>query len=114
MTSTDQLKTIDNRIKASQAQYNVDRLAAIIFAKSSNELGKYEFLTAEDLGYKTSLTEQAKFDYSPLGKVFNKRLDKYDVKEGLSKISKNIENKGEQLLKAITGKTDINHKLNFL
>ena len=38
MTSTDQLKTIDNRIKASQAQYNVDRLAAIIFAKSSNDL----------------------------------------------------------------------------
>ena len=114
MTLTDQLKIIDDKIKANQAQCNVDRLAAIIFAKSSNELGKYEFLMAEDLGYKTSLTEQAKFDYSPLGKVFNKRLDKDDLKEGLSKISKNIENKGEQLLKATKGKTDINHKLNFL
>ena len=71
MTLTDQLKIIDDKIKANQAQCNLDRLAAIIFAKSSNELGKYEFLTAEDLGYKTSLTEQAKFDYSPLSKVFN-------------------------------------------
>ena len=50
---------------------------------------------AEDLGYKSSLTEQVKFDYSPLDKVFNKRMDKDDLKEGLSKISKIIENKGE-------------------
>ena len=34
-------------------------------------------------------------------------LDKDDLKEGLSKISKNIESKGEELLKAIKGKTDI-------
>ena len=40
----------------------------LIIAKSSNELGKYEFLTGEDLGYKPSLIEVAKFDYSPPGK----------------------------------------------
>ena len=37
-------------------------------------LGKYELLTGEDLGLKPSLVEQAKFEYSPLGKIFNKGL----------------------------------------
>ena len=34
-----------------------------------------------------------KFKYSPLGKVFTKRLDKNDQKEGLFKRLKNIERK---------------------
>ena len=32
MTVTDQLKTIDNKVKANQAQYDLDRLAAKISA----------------------------------------------------------------------------------
>ena len=32
-------------------------------------MGKYEDLTGEDLDYKPSTSEQAKFDYSPLGMV---------------------------------------------
>ena len=46
---------------------------------SSNDLRKCEYLTGDDLGYKPSVVEQAKFDYSPLGKIFNKGLteDKY-------------------------------------
>ena len=32
MTVTDQLKIIDNKIKANQTQYDLDRLAAKIFA----------------------------------------------------------------------------------
>ena len=36
------------------------------------------------MGLKQSTVEQAKFEYSPLGKIFNKRLDKdEDKKEGL-------------------------------
>ena len=50
MTGADQLKIIDNKIKANQAQYKLGRLAAIISAKSSNELQKYKYLTGEDLG----------------------------------------------------------------
>ena len=42
-------------------------------------------MTGEDLGYKPSAVEQAKFEYSPLGKVFNRRLEKEDNKEGLLK-----------------------------
>ena len=38
MTVTDQLKTIDNKIKANQAQNDLDRLAAKVSALSSNDL----------------------------------------------------------------------------
>ena len=72
MTVTDQLKIIDNKIKANQAQYDLDRLTAKISAYSSGDLRKYEYLTGEDLGFKPSVFEQAKFDYSPLGNIFIK------------------------------------------
>ena len=49
---------------------------------------------------KPSTVEQAKFQYSPLGKVFTKGLDKTDQNEGLLKKLKNIEDKKEELLKA--------------
>ena len=92
MTVTDQIKIIDNKIKANQAQYDLDRLTAKISALSSGGLRKYDYLTGEDLGYRPSVLEQTKFDYSPLGKVFNKGLDdKDDKKEGLLKRLKNIE-----------------------
>ena len=52
-------------------------------------------MTGEDLRYKASAVEQAKFEYSPLGKVFNRRLEKEDKKEGLLKRRKNIEDKSE-------------------
>ena len=42
-------------------------------------------MTDEDLRYKPSVIEEAKLDYSPLGKVFNKGLDEDDQKEGLLK-----------------------------
>ena len=91
MTVTDQIKIIDSKIKANQAQYDLDRLTAKISALSSGELRKYEYLTGEDLGYRPSVLEQTKFDYSPLGKVFNKGLDDKDDKKGLLKRLKNIE-----------------------
>ena len=72
MAVTDQLKIIDNKIKANHSQYDLDRLAAKISAQSSGDLRKYEHLTGEDLGYKPSVVEQAKFDHSPLVKMFNK------------------------------------------
>ena len=64
-----------------EAQYDFDKKAAKIFALSSNNLGKYEYLTGEDLILKPSVAEQAKFEYSPLGKIFNKRLDKDEDKK---------------------------------
>ena len=64
-----------------EAQYDLDRKAAKISTLSSNNLDKYEYLTGEDLGLKPSTVEQAKFQYSPLGKTFNKGLDKDDKKK---------------------------------
>ena len=101
MTLTDELKILDDRIKTIQAQYDLDREAAKITALSSKELNKYEYLSGEDLGYKLGVVEQAKFEYSPLGKVFNKGLKKEDKKEGLLKRLNSIEGKNEEQLKAI-------------
>ena len=81
MTLTDEFKILDGKIKANQAQYDLDREAAKISASSSNELDKYEYLTGEDLIYKPGVAEPTKFEYSPLGKVFNKGLGKKDKKE---------------------------------
>ena len=82
-----------------EAQYDLDRKAAKISALSSNNLDKYEYLTGEDLGLKPSTVEQAKFEYSSLGKIFNKGLDKNDQKGGLFKRLKNIENAQKNLIR---------------
>ena len=52
MTLIDKIKVLDDKIKANQAQYNLDREAAKISALSSDELDKYELFTGKDLGYK--------------------------------------------------------------
>ena len=83
MTLTEQVKILNDKIKVNKAQYNLDREAAKISALSSGELEKYEYLTGEDLGYKPDVIQKAKFEYSPLGKVFNKGLDESDKEEGL-------------------------------
>ena len=90
MTLNDEIKILDNKIKACQSQYNLDREAAKISAVSSGELEKNEYLTGKGLGYKPGLVEPAKYEYSPLGNFFNKGFKKYYKKEGLLKIFKNI------------------------
>ena len=101
MTVTDQIKILNRKIKQNESQYDLDREAAKISALSSNNLDKYEYLTGEDLGLKPSTVDQAKFEYSPLGKIFNKGLSKDDKKEGILKRIKNIEGKNEEQLKLI-------------
>ena len=54
------------------------------------------------MGYKPSVFEQAKLDYSSLGNVFTKGLDKDDQKEGLFKRLENIKDKNEELLNAFS------------
>ena len=92
MTITDQTKILNRKIMQNEAQYNLDRKAAKISALSSNNLDKYEYLTGEDLGLKPNTIEQGRFEYSPLGKIFNKGLGEDDKKERLFKRLKNIEN----------------------
>ena len=76
MTLTDELKILDDKIKANQAQYDLDREAAKISALSSKELDKYEYLTGEDLGYKPGVVERARFEYSLLGEVLSGKVKK--------------------------------------
>ena len=100
MTLTDQFKIIDNKIKASQAKYDLYRLAAKISTYSSGDLRKYEYLTGEDLGYKPSVFEKAKFDYSPLSNIFTKGFNQDDQKERPFKRLENIKDKKGKLLNA--------------
>ena len=64
-------------------------------------MDKYELLTGEDLDIKPSIVEQAKFEYSPLGKIFNKGLNEEDKKERLFKRLENIKDKNEELINTI-------------
>ena len=93
MTRKEQIKILDDKIKANKRQYDLDRINAEISAYSSGDLPKYEYLTKKDLGYKPDAFEQAKFEYSPLGKLFIDRLDKSDRKEGFLKRLRNIEDR---------------------
>ena len=64
-----------------EAQYDLDRKAAKISALPSNNLDKYEYLTGGYLGLKPNTIEQARFEYFPLGKIFNKGLSEDDKKK---------------------------------
>ena len=76
MTKSDQIKILNDKIKANNVQYDIDRLNAEISAFSESYLDKYEFLTRKDLKYKPNALDKAKFEFSPLVKVFNQGLDK--------------------------------------
>ena len=93
MTRKDQIKILDDKIKANSVQYDLDRMNAEISAYSSGDLPKYEYLTKKDLVYKPDAVEKVKFEYSPIGKVFTYGLAKEDEfkKVGLFKRLKNIE-----------------------
>ena len=81
MTLTDELKIPDDKIKADQAQYDLGREAAKTSALSSKDLlEKYEYLTGEDLGHRSSVLEKTKFEYSPLGMSLSKSFKKDNVK----------------------------------
>ena len=81
MTLTDELKILDDKIKANQAQYNLSREAAKISSLPSKDLlEKYEYLTGEDLGHKPRVLEKTKFEYSQLGMSLSKSFKKMRLK----------------------------------
>ena len=88
MAITDQIKILNKKIKQNESQYDVDIKAAEISALSSKNLDKYELLTGEDLDLKPTTVAQAKFEYSPLGNVFNKGLSEEDKKKAIKKTKK--------------------------
>ena len=102
MTVTAQIKILNRKIKQNKSQYDLDREAAKISALFSNNLDKYELLSGEEFNLKPSTIEQAKFEYSPLGKIFNKGLSEDDKKEGLFKRLENIKDKNEELTNTLS------------
>ena len=101
MIRKEQIKILDDKIKANNVRYNLDRMNAKISAYSSGDLPKYEYLTKKDLKYKPDAFERAKFEYSLLGKVFIDGLGKSDKHEGLLKRLKNIKDRNNNQLLAI-------------
>ena len=101
MTVKDQLKILDRKIKQNRTNYDLYRQNAEISALSSGDLGKYEYLTGKDLQYKPDPLQKAKYEYSPLGQVFNRGLEKDETQEGLLKRLKNFEDKTDNQLDLI-------------
>ena len=82
--------TIDDQIKSEKLQYEINREAAKILALSSDKFNKYEYLTGEEIlpSNKQEIIEQVKFEYSPLGKAFEKQV-------------KTIEDQGKKQIEAL-------------
>ena len=100
MTINEQIKILDNKITSNQAQYDLDRQNAKISALNTGELGKYElgkyeYLTGEDLGYKPDVVQKAKCECY---RLFNKWLEKDEKQVGLLKRLKNIKDKTDNQL----------------
>ena len=68
--------TIEDQIKDEKLQHDINREAAKISALSSGKIDKYEYLTGEEIlpSNQQQIIQQAKFDYSPLGKVLEKQI----------------------------------------
>ena len=82
--------TINDQIRNEELQYDINGETAKISALSSGKIYKYEYLTGKAIlpSNQLQIIEQAKFNYSPLVKAFEKQR-------------KTIEDQGEKQIKAI-------------
>ena len=68
MSISEEIKAIKNKIEQNKAQYNLDRQTAKISVLSSENDGKYEFLTGKDVLTKKKLLEKVaelkRFEFS--------------------------------------------------
>ena len=97
----DQLKILDNKIRKNKVDFDLNRKNAEISALSLGKLNKYGYLTDQDLKYRPDPVQKARFEYSPLGQIFNKGLITNEKQEGLLKRLKNIEDKTDNQLDLI-------------
>ena len=67
--------TIDDKIRDEKLQYEINREAAKILAKTLDTPYKYEYLTGEEIipSDQKQLIEQIKFQYGPLGKALENK-----------------------------------------
>ena len=74
---------IEDQIKDEKLQYDINRETAKISALSSGKIDKYEYLTGEEIlpSNQQRIIEQAKFTYSPLGKLLKNKQKLLKIKE---------------------------------
>ena len=91
--------TIEDQIKDEKLQDDINREGARISALSSGKIDKYEYLTGEEIlpSNQQQIIQQAKFNYSPLGKALEKQI-------------KTIEDQGKKQVKAIQDNKQIVNK----
>ena len=98
MTRKEQIKILNDKIKAINAQYDLDRINAEISAYSNGDLDKYEFLTKQDLKYKPDALEEAILQrLKNIEDYLNSNDDDGDNgngKVGIFQIIKDIKDKG--------------------
>ena len=86
MTASEKIKSIDNKVEQNKAQYNLDRQTGKIATSSLGNVGKYQFVTGEDILLEKDLPEKAAtikiFEYSLLGKELKAQTNiaKYQCK----------------------------------
>ena len=92
--------TIEDQIKDEKLQYDINREAAKRSALSSGKIDKYEYLTDEEIlpSNQQQIIQQAKFNYSPLGKALEKQR-------------KTIEDQGEKQVFTLESLKDSDKKL---
>ena len=92
--------TIEDQIKDEKLKYVINREAPKISALSSGKIDKYEYLTGEEIlpSNQQQIIQQAKFNYSPLGKALEKQI-------------KNIEDQGEKQAASLASLKNSDKKL---
>ena len=99
--------TIDDKIRDEKLKYDIHREAAKVSASSPGKIDKYEFLTGEErLPFdQNTIIEQAKFNYSPLGKAFEieiKTIKDQDLKQVQALRALKLE-ENKEVIKSIEG-----------
>ena len=67
---------ITDQIRYEKLQYDINREVVKISAFSSGKINKFEYLTGKDIlpSNQQQIIEQTKFNYSSLGKAFEKQI----------------------------------------
>ena len=91
--------TIDDKIWDEKLQRN--REAAKVSASSSRKIGKYEYLTGEEIlpSNQRQKIEHAKLAYSPLGKAFEKQTKTIDSIKATEDLGKQLVESNELIKK---------------
>ena len=79
LTVADQIKSLDKETKQNKAQFDLDRKA--VKTSAFTRIAWTNMSTGEGRDLKPNTVEQATFEYSPLGTIFNKSLIKKKTKK---------------------------------